>query len=109
MAQDPSLIRGSLRDNLDPTGSHTDDEIWEALRRVHLDHVVRGNPKGLQLDTGEAGANLRILVLGEGRVLEFGPIAELLSRPSSHFRRMAYEAGALPPAYDLEESCTTHL
>ncbi|CAN8025494.1 unnamed protein product [Ixodes persulcatus] len=57
--QDPSLIRGSLRDNLDPTGSHTDDEIWEALGRVHLDHVVRGNPKGLQLDTGEAGANLR--------------------------------------------------
>ncbi|CAN7974830.1 unnamed protein product [Ixodes persulcatus] len=172
--QDPSLIRGSLRDNLDPTGSHTDDEIWEALGRVHLDHVVRGNPKGLQLDTGEAGANLsvgqrqlaclaralvrsplllildeatskmdgdtdrliqrtireifgtctlltiahristlldydKILVLGEGRVLEFGPIAELLSRPSSHFRRMAYEAGVLPPAYDLEESFTTHL
>ncbi|XP_040068276.1 ATP-binding cassette sub-family C member 2 [Ixodes scapularis] len=172
--QDPSLIRGSLRDNLDPTGSHTDDEIWEALGRVHLDHLVRGNPKGLQLDTGEAGANLsvgqrqlaclaralvrsprllildeatskmdgdtdrliqrtlreifgtctiltiahristlldydKILVLGEGRVLEFGPIAALLSRPSSHFRRMAYEAGVLPSAYHPEESYTTHL
>uniref|UniRef100_A0A147BTH7 Putative abc transporter n=1 Tax=Ixodes ricinus TaxID=34613 RepID=A0A147BTH7_IXORI len=172
--QDPSLIRGSLRDNLDPTGSHTDDEIWEALGRVHLDHLVRGHPKGLQLDTGEAGANLsvgqrqlaclaralvrsprllildeatskmdgdtdrliqrtireifgtctlltiahrigtlldydKILVLGEGRVLEFGPIAELLSRPSSHFRRMAYEAGVLPSGYDFEESAITHL
>ncbi|EEC19404.1 multidrug resistance protein, putative [Ixodes scapularis] len=59
--------------------------------------------------TVDGSQNVEILVLGEGRVLEFGPIAELLSRPSSHFRRMAYEAGVLPSAYHLEESCTTHL
>jgi len=34
--QDPTLFKGSLRFNLDPYGEHTDEKIFEALRRVHL-------------------------------------------------------------------------
>ncbi|CCG81763.1 ATP-dependent bile acid permease [Taphrina deformans PYCC 5710] len=34
--QDPTLFQRSLRFNLDPFNEHTDIEIFEALRRVHL-------------------------------------------------------------------------
>lgn len=38
--QDPTLFRGSVRFNLDPFNQHSDDEIFNALRRVHmLDHI----------------------------------------------------------------------
>ncbi|KAF9999988.1 hypothetical protein BGZ79_006427 [Entomortierella chlamydospora] len=34
--QDPMLFTGTIRSNLDPFGDHDDNELWEALRRVHL-------------------------------------------------------------------------
>ncbi|KAF9346348.1 hypothetical protein BGX26_002160, partial [Mortierella sp. AD094] len=34
--QDAVLFNGTIRSNLDPFQEHTDYEIWEALRRVHL-------------------------------------------------------------------------
>lgn len=34
--QDPTLFMGTLRTNLDPFDTFTDDEIFAALRRVHL-------------------------------------------------------------------------
>uniref|UniRef100_A0A6B0VEZ8 Putative abctransporter n=1 Tax=Ixodes ricinus TaxID=34613 RepID=A0A6B0VEZ8_IXORI len=172
--QDPSLIRGSLRDNLDPCMIYTDDEIWEALRQAHLDEVVHKDPAGLLLETGDGGCNLsagqrqlaclaramlrkprvlvldeatskmdgdtdrliqaalrtafrrctvltiahrintildydKILVMGEGRVLEFGPVSELLSDPHSVFRSLAQDAGVLRPTQDGDDSCTTQL
>lgn len=58
-AQDPILVRGTLRENLDPTGSHTDEEIWAALEQSYLKEVVERNPEKLLLDTGDGGSNLR--------------------------------------------------
>lgn len=58
--QDPSLMRGSLRDNLDPTGQHSDDQLWKALRQAHLAHLVAGRPQGLLLETGDGGGNLSV-------------------------------------------------
>ncbi|KAK8437180.1 ABC bile acid transporter [Phyllosticta citricarpa] len=34
--QDPVLFSGTVRSNLDPFGEHADDELREALQRVHL-------------------------------------------------------------------------
>ncbi|CAN8025485.1 unnamed protein product [Ixodes persulcatus] len=154
---DPSLVRGSLRENLDPTGSHTDQEIWAALEQAHLKDVVARDPKGLLLDTGDGGSSFsvgqrqlvclarallrkprllvldeatsqmdgdtdqliqatlreafahctqltiahrihtvldydKILVMSDGRILEYGTVSDLLSDPSSVFRDMARDA-----------------
>ncbi|KAH8701117.1 putative ABC multidrug transporter [Talaromyces proteolyticus] len=40
VAQDPFLIKGSVRLNADPTGKATDEAIWDALRSVHLQSTV---------------------------------------------------------------------
>ncbi|KAH7975224.1 hypothetical protein HPB49_025250 [Dermacentor silvarum] len=58
--QDPTLVTGSLRDNLDPTRSHTDADIWDALKKSHLSEFVSKNPHGLDLAAGEGGANLSV-------------------------------------------------
>ncbi|KAE8346672.1 hypothetical protein BDV24DRAFT_147346 [Aspergillus arachidicola] len=43
VAQSPLLIRGSVRENIDPTGCHTDKSIMEALRTVQLSSKVQEN------------------------------------------------------------------
>ncbi|KAH7975288.1 hypothetical protein HPB52_000003 [Rhipicephalus sanguineus] len=57
--QDPSLVRGTLRMNLDPTDSYSDQELWRCLERAHLAKVVSNDPKGLLLETADGGSNLR--------------------------------------------------
>lgn len=39
--QDPFLFSGSVRNNLDPCGRHSDLRLLDALERCHLDQVVR--------------------------------------------------------------------
>nr|XP_054926016.1 multidrug resistance protein mrp-7-like [Dermacentor andersoni] len=58
--QDPSLVRGTLRTNLDPTNSHSDVDIWEALERSHLSTFVSSDAKGLLLETTDGGTNLSV-------------------------------------------------
>ncbi|KAL1474602.1 hypothetical protein MTO96_037852, partial [Rhipicephalus appendiculatus] len=58
--QDPSLVRGTLRRNLDPTNSHSDEDIWQALERSHLSKVVSSDAKGLLLETTDGGTNLSV-------------------------------------------------
>ncbi|XP_077495367.1 ATP-binding cassette sub-family C member 3-like isoform X2 [Amblyomma americanum] len=58
--QDPSLVRGTLRMNLDPTDSHSDAEIWQALERSHLARVVSSDARGLLLETTDGGTNLSV-------------------------------------------------
>ncbi|KZT57684.1 hypothetical protein CALCODRAFT_273206 [Calocera cornea HHB12733] len=43
--QDAVLFSGTIRDNLDPFGDHTDDDCWDALRRVHLISESRYNSR----------------------------------------------------------------
>ena len=52
VAQSPLLIRGSVRQNIDPTGCHTDKSIMEALRTVQLSSKVQDNG-GLRTEVDE--------------------------------------------------------
>ncbi|XP_077561247.1 ATP-binding cassette sub-family C member 2-like [Haemaphysalis longicornis] len=58
--QDPCLVRGTLRMNLDPTNSHSDREIWQALERAHLAKMVANDARGLLLETSDGGCNLSV-------------------------------------------------
>lgn len=55
--QDPTLFIGTVRINLDRFSECTDDEVWEALRRVQLADHIRSLPNGLSSAVMEGGAN----------------------------------------------------
>ncbi|KAG4066137.1 hypothetical protein HA402_010339 [Bradysia odoriphaga] len=58
--QDPVLFSGSLRLNLDPTGSKTDTEVWKALELANLQTFVQGLVAGLNHEITEGGENLSV-------------------------------------------------
>ena len=53
--QDPVLFSGTVSFNIDPTEASTDNEIWEALDKVHLGDKVRSLEGGLQATVSEYG------------------------------------------------------
>ncbi|KRY16863.1 Multidrug resistance-associated protein 1, partial [Trichinella patagoniensis] len=58
--QEPVLLCGSLRMNLDPTEKRTDDELWTALEQVHLKSFVSSLPNKLEHVITEGGENLSV-------------------------------------------------
>lgn len=58
IAQDPTLFRGTLRENLDLQGRHSDTVLIEALERVELDAWFRRLNDGLSSHIEEKGKNL---------------------------------------------------
>jgi ABC-type multidrug transport system fused ATPase/permease subunit len=36
ISQESTLFEGTIRSNLDPTGQHSDHELWDVLRRVGM-------------------------------------------------------------------------
>ncbi|KAK3818725.1 MAG: P-loop containing nucleoside triphosphate hydrolase protein [Benniella sp.] len=187
--QDAVLFNGTIRSNLDPFQEHTDYEIWEALRRVHLADVmdsasvfgtgtsVRGSSvqegmdhmdpfESLDSPVSDGGQNFsqgqrqllcmarallrqsrviimdeatasvdfatdekiqttirnelgdstlitvahrlrtimdydRVLVLEQGRVLEFDSPINLITNPSSRFRDMVEKSGEVDALFEL--------
>ena len=59
MFQDPVVFYGSIRRNLDPFRSHSDQELWEALELSHLKGFVTSLKEGLEYECGEGGEALR--------------------------------------------------
>ncbi|KAM9843269.1 multidrug resistance-associated protein 1 [Aulostomus maculatus] len=58
--QDPVLFSGSLRMNLDPFDSYSDEEVWRALELSHLKSFVSGLPDKLSHECSEGGENLSV-------------------------------------------------
>ncbi|CAM1331877.1 ABCC10 (predicted) [Pycnogonum litorale] len=56
--QDPFLFSGTIRENIDPRGEHTDSEIWNALESCQLRHMVQNRLGGLDGNVGEQGKEL---------------------------------------------------
>ncbi|MBS2938313.1 thiol reductant ABC exporter subunit CydD [Nocardioides sp. J2M5] len=86
--QRPWLLAASVADNVRvgrPTAG--DDEVWDALRAVGLDDVVRALPDGLATVLGEDGAGLsagqRARVALARVVVSRRPVV-LLDEPSAH-------------------------
>ncbi|XP_050038235.1 ATP-binding cassette sub-family C member 2-like [Dermacentor andersoni] len=56
--QDPCLMRGPLREVLDPTCTCSDEEVRQALVKVHLTDLVAQHPNNIFMEVGEGGSNL---------------------------------------------------
>lgn len=59
LSQDPVLFSGSLRMNLDPFDTYTDEEMWRSLELAHLKNFVSNLPDKLNHECSEGGENLR--------------------------------------------------
>lgn len=58
IAQEPTLFRGTLRENLDLLGLYSDTLLIESLERVELGGWFREQPAGLKTEIEEKGKNL---------------------------------------------------
>nr|XP_057912072.1 multidrug resistance-associated protein 1-like [Doryrhamphus excisus] len=58
--QDPVLFSGSLRMNLDPFDTCSDEELWRALELAHLGSFVATLPDQLKHQCCEGGENLSL-------------------------------------------------
>lgn len=58
--QDPVLFSGTLRINLDPFNSKSDEDLWKALELSHLKSFVKTLTAGLNHEIAEGGENLSV-------------------------------------------------
>jgi len=58
--QDPVLISGTLRSNLDPANEHSEAEVWDAVRSVALDSFVDQRNGKLDMTIEPNGENLSV-------------------------------------------------
>ncbi|KAH7820953.1 putative multidrug resistance-associated protein 14 [Monocercomonoides exilis] len=59
-AQEPILLSGSIRYNLDPFGEHSEEEVWGALGQVGLWEVVQQMKEQLGADVASEGQNFSV-------------------------------------------------
>ncbi|CAJ1950987.1 unnamed protein product [Sphenostylis stenocarpa] len=55
--QEPTLFKGSIRNNLDPLGLYSDDKIWKALEKCQLKATISSLPNLLDTSVSDEGEN----------------------------------------------------
>ena len=71
--QDTWLFNGTIRDNIKYNKEHiTDEEIWDALKTVGVDHFVKSLPKGLDYEMGDndsiSSGQKQLLTIARGMI-----------------------------------------
>ncbi|KAJ2371084.1 hypothetical protein IW150_004761 [Coemansia sp. RSA 2607] len=58
--QDPVLFVGTVRENIDPFGNYTDEQVWNALEYAHLAEYIRSKEDGLDYAVEQGGNNFSV-------------------------------------------------
>ncbi|KAI0214568.1 Multidrug resistance-associated protein 1 [Lamellibrachia satsuma] len=58
--QDPTVFSGTIKENLDPFGQHTDVELWTVLDQVRLKASISALSAGLEHNLGNGGELLSV-------------------------------------------------
>jgi ABC-type multidrug transport system fused ATPase/permease subunit len=58
--QDPALMEGTLRYNIDPLDKCSDSDIIKVMEKIGFDYIVKKNNEGLHQEIAEGGSNLSV-------------------------------------------------
>ena len=58
--QDPALMEGTLRYNIDPLNKYKDNEIKEVMKMIGFDYILDKSPDGINQVITEGGSNLSV-------------------------------------------------
>ena len=58
--QDPVLFQASVRDNIDPLGQCTEEELWRLVDQSNLGDKVRADTRGLDMMVEADGDNFSV-------------------------------------------------
>ena len=58
--QDPALIEGTLRYNIDPLEKSSDSDIINVMKKIGFDYIIKRDVNGLLQEIAEGGSNLSV-------------------------------------------------